>query len=113
MQELRDNDDWQRVLKLSESKPVIILKHSTTCPISAGAWEEFHNFADDNSSKESDFFFIKVIESRSLSNQIAEDLNIKHESPQAIFIQDKSSVWNTSHSSITNEQLTENLKATL
>ncbi|WP_321166192.1 monothiol bacilliredoxin BrxC family protein [Bacillus sp. FJAT-28004] len=33
---------------------------------------------------------VKVIESRPVSNQIAEDIHVKHESPQMIYIQNKS-----------------------
>lgn len=49
---------------------------------------------------------IKVVESRPISNKIAEDLNVKHESPQMIYIVDKTKYWATSHWSVTKAHMT-------
>lgn len=43
-----------------------------------------------------DNVLVKVIESRPVSNQIAEDLGVKHESPQVIYVKDKAKYWTAS-----------------
>jgi bacillithiol system protein YtxJ len=48
---------------------------------------------------------VKVIESRPVSNQIAEDLGVKHESPQVILLKGGASYWNASHWAITEEHI--------
>jgi len=46
-----------------------------------------------------------VQEARTLSNHIAEHYNVRHESPQVLFIQDGRAVWTTSHYDITMDAL--------
>jgi bacillithiol system protein YtxJ len=97
-------DEWNQVLKTSLRKPVLLLKHSTACPISANAWREWHSFVSE-APQHVLYVMVKVIESRPVSNQIASDLQVKHESPQAILIQNQKAVWNTSHWDITKSRL--------
>ncbi|MNV97138.1 hypothetical protein D3C71_1922260 [compost metagenome] len=52
------------------------------------------------------YILVKVIESRPVSNQIAEDTGVKHASPQILYIKNKETVWNTSHWAITEEHMT-------
>ena len=75
-----------------------IFKHSTACPVSHTAYEEVKNAKTDL-----EIFLVKVIEQRPLSNKIAEELQIKHQSPQLIKIKNGivDSVWN--HSAIRTE----------
>ncbi len=41
-----------------------------------------------------------------MSNKIAEDLNVKHESPQIIYVKDKAQYWAASHWSVTKAHMT-------
>jgi bacillithiol system protein YtxJ len=100
-QELSSLEDWQQIFDGSTAKPAVVLKHSTTCPVSANALEEFDNYLAGTPSEDVDYYMVKVIESRPVSNQIAEDLGIKHASPQILYFKNKESVWNTSHWSVT------------
>ena len=98
--EITSVDDWKKVLEQSREKPVVVLKHSTTCPISANAYGEFNSF-----DKPIDRYLVKVIEHRPVSNEIAADLGIKHESPQAFVLANGKAVWNASHWKITKKEL--------
>lgn len=82
----------------------LLFKHSTTCPISAKAHEEFQAFVEDTNTSAA---IVLVIEDRPVSNQIAEILGIKHESPQVFLLEDGQVRWNTSHWKITREALKE------
>lgn len=101
--EITTSEEWQK-LKSSE-KPVVILKHSTTCPVSSNALNEFEQYLDNKPREDAEYIMVKVIESRPVSNQIAEDTGIKHASPQILYLDKGQTVWNASHWSITSEHM--------
>lgn len=78
------------------------VKHSSTCPISQAAFEEYEKFANDS---EIPCFYLVVQEARPLSNFIAEKFQVKHESPQAILFQKADVAWHASHWKITEKTL--------
>lgn len=88
---------------LKKENKFYLLKHSLTCPISHAAYKEYEKYADENQ----DFptYYLAVQDSRTLSNDIAEKFQIKHESPQAILFSNGEASWNASHWKITNRSL--------
>lgn len=104
--ELHTKDDLQRVWETSTENPVFLFKQSTTCPVSTAAFEQFNKFIDE-ADADIAFYFVKVRETREVSNQIEADTNIKHESPQIFFIKNKDVLWNTSHLRIKQESVEE------
>ena len=109
LKELLEIDDLQEVWETSTEKPVILFKQSTTCPVSAEAFTELQRLLDSN-NKDIAAYYVKVRETRPVSNQIAEDLGIQHQSPQAFVVKNKEAVWNASHNKITEDSLTEALQ---
>ncbi|MCD1257514.1 bacillithiol system redox-active protein YtxJ [Paenibacillus athensensis] len=103
--ELTSLEEWQQVLERSSEKPAVVLKHSTTCPVSANALEEYEEYLAGKPNEALDYYMVKVIETRPVSNQIAEDLGIKHASPQILYFKNKEAVWNTSHWSVTSKHI--------
>jgi len=83
----------QEAILLSNNGPVILFKHSTRCSISAGAWRRM----EEIDTKVYTIFWVDVIADRPVSNAIAQRFGIRHESPQAILIQDGEVVWARSH----------------
>ena len=104
----QSQDDFTGLLTASRQKPVVLLKHSTACPISRNANSEFEKFA--SAEKEVECWKILILECRPLSRAIAELTGIRHESPQAIIFIDEKPVWHASHWSITGESLRNALK---
>ncbi|MFC0472823.1 bacillithiol system redox-active protein YtxJ [Halalkalibacter kiskunsagensis] len=102
--ELQTNEDWKKLFLSTSDKPVLLLKHSTTCPISAEAHKEFIAF-QESASNEATYALVKVIEQRPVSNMIAEETGIKHESPQCLLISEQKVLWSDSHWSITKKNL--------
>lgn len=92
MQELQSIDSWKQVLEQSSVEPVLVIKHSTTCPISAAGYKEFQLFDTDLPK-----YCVLVQSSKDVSRKIAEDTGVKHESPQAMLLKDGEAVWNASH----------------
>lgn len=88
----------------------LIFKHSTRCPISARAKQEVDAFLNEFGNHV-EFMYVDVIGNRDLSNQIAAKYGIRHESPQAIFVDENDQViWHDSHFQITKSQLEAVLK---
>ncbi|MDQ7824529.1 MAG: bacillithiol system redox-active protein YtxJ [Candidatus Eremiobacteraeota bacterium] len=96
-------EDYEKLVASSRAKPVLLLKHSTQCPISAKANREFETFAAAAGGVEC--WKIPVIEERDLARIIAEKTGIAHQSPQAILFVNGAPVWNASHYFITAESL--------
>lgn len=92
--------EWENVLKKSKDQPVLIFKHSTTCPVSAAAYREFTSFKSDVET-----YLVKVIESRPVSNEIESILGVQHKSPQIFLISDEKPVWHESHWNITETKI--------
>lgn len=108
--ELHANEEWEQAWESSTEKPVLLFKHSTTCPISAKAYSQYQTFLE-SADQEIDSYLVKVIEDRPVSNQIADETNVKHESPQIFLIRDKEVLWHTSHSKITIESIGEAVRS--
>ncbi|HLR24074.1 MAG TPA: bacillithiol system redox-active protein YtxJ [Pseudogracilibacillus sp.] len=99
--EITTIEEWDDILNKSAEKDQVILKHSTTCPVSTNALDEYNDYLQDQPNENIDYTMVKVRESRPVSNKIEEDLNVKHESPQIIYIQNKAKYWSATHWSVT------------
>jgi bacillithiol system protein YtxJ len=91
---------FEELSERSRSKPVVILKHSTTCPMSAAAYREMSTF-------EGEVALVEVQRARELSREIENKTGIKHESPQILILRNGQVVWDASHFQITSEAVTE------
>lgn len=93
-------ESFQKLLQ--EKKNFFFMKHSSTCPISAAAFEEFQKF---HYERDMDGYYLIVQNNRTLSDYIAENFNIKHESPQAFYFESEEVKWQGSHGDITLKNL--------
>ena len=84
----------EELFQQSHEKPVLLFKHSTTCPISAGVYEEVSRIPADVN-------LIVIQSARNLSSTIAEKTGIRHESPQAIILKDGEPIYHASHFDVT------------
>jgi len=100
VRELLTLDDWRACLEASAEGPVFVFKHSTTCPISAAAHREVGRYLEQAASAVSLFHLVKVIESRPVSNAIATELGITHQSPQIILVKNRHALWSASHGAV-------------
>lgn len=87
---------------LSENPASILFKHSTTCPISQEAYNQFMSYTKDEVKPSA---LVIVQTARPVSNEIAERFGIKHESPQVLYVKNGAVAWHTSHWNITEKTL--------
>lgn len=102
IQEITSMEELQQFLGQEGKK--LLFKHSTTCPVSAKAHDEFTNYCNENDIPAA---MVKVIESRPISNAIAEQFEIKHESPQIFLLNGNQVLWHTSHHRIRKDAIEE------
>ncbi|SPF56722.1 General stress protein [Candidatus Desulfosporosinus infrequens] len=102
--EITCSREFEEILDESCRHKIILFKHSTTCPISARAWQEVQDFIREGSA-EVPVVMIKVIESRPVCNQATEDLGVKHQSPQVLLLSNKKVLWHASHQSVTKNEI--------
>ena len=92
-------EQLEQIKEESRSQPVLIYKHSTRCSISSMALDRLER----SWSKELDTvkaYYLDLITYREISNAIAKEFGIYHESPQAILIKDGKAIYDASHMSI-------------
>ena len=111
IKDCRTEDDFEQLLAHSQDVPVFLLKHSTKCSISASRWRLFQGFADREARAA--FCKLLVIQDRPLSMHVAQETGIRHQSPQAILFYRGEPVWDASHYSITEEDMTAALERAL
>jgi len=80
-----------------------IFKHSTRCSISMMVKKRFE-LDWDKLPKNFPLYFLDLIKHRDLSNKIASDFQVYHESPQLLLIKDGSCVLDLSHGEISVEE---------
>lgn len=95
---LHSESDWEAALEHSEDTPVLVYKHSSTCPVSGQAHEEVEELIGNDTLP---VYKVVVQEERAISNQIESDLEVRHETPQAILLHDRDPVFDTSHFDVT------------
>ncbi len=63
----------------------------------------------EDQAENCDFYFLDLIRYRSLSDQVAEDFSVTHESPQILLIKNTECVYEESHSGIRMDELIEQI----
>ncbi len=91
--------DLEEALAESYGNKVVIFKHSTRCHISKKVLRNFEKQVQ-KADKEVIYYFLDLLSHRPLSNAIAERLEVRHESPQMIVLENGISVRNASHQNI-------------
>lgn len=107
--EIKTMEDFTKILEESKSIPVVLCKFSPICPVSSEAENQFYEYLKTE-PKSISFYKIDVVYSRDTSRSLAKIINIKHESPQALFFKDGKCVWNESHYNLTKEVFQEKIK---
>ncbi len=94
----------EQLFSKSVKNPIVLFKHSTTCPISAGVYQEI-------SKADADINLVIIQNSRDVSNAIAKKTGVRHESPQAIVVKNGKVVYQASHYDVTASDVEKILKS--
>jgi bacillithiol system protein YtxJ len=88
---LETNEQLQEIK--SSKGYTVIFKHNTTCPISKGVRSQFEEEADTIQDVQS-VYFLDLLAYRDISDAIAEDFNVEHQSPQLLLIKNGECTYN-------------------
>lgn len=97
-------------LLASATQPVFaVFKHSTRCSISVMSKNRIER-KWDVLPENFDLYFVDLLTYRPLSDAIADELNVEHESPQLLLIAGGECIYHSSHSEISVELLAEKIR---
>jgi bacillithiol system protein YtxJ len=99
---LQNAEQLQEIKEKSNTRPQLIYKHSIRCGISGIVKNRLEKgkLPDDV-----DYYFIDIIHYRALSNKIAEEFKVYHESPQILLIKNGEAVYDESHTGINPQEI--------
>jgi len=95
---ISDINQIKECIEQSKQNAVVIFKHSTRCGTSRAVLKAFEKQTKPLESVR--FYFLDLIKYRVISNKIASDFNINHQSPQLIVLKDGKVVAHDSHYSL-------------
>lgn len=96
--QLTDISQLDEIEDASNSKLVLIFKHSTRCSISRMALRQFENEFEANENVLP--YYFDLLNHRDISNEIAIKFSVVHQSPQLLIISKEKCIHNASHSDI-------------
>lgn len=96
--------DVEAIIERSRKVPCLILKHSTTCPISSLAKNRLERQWDLEAGS-IETYYLDLLRHRDISNLIAATFGVDHESPQILLIKDGRCIHDASHLDIRMDEL--------
>ena len=102
--DLNSLDLLDNIEQNSSQKPIILFKHSTTCGISASALSKITQ-QWTSKSPSTEFYLLDLLSYREISNQIAKQFDVVHQSPQILVIKNGKCIFNASHHAIDLEKV--------
>lgn len=104
--DLADEAQLTAIKQESTEKPVVIFKHSTRCSISVMVKNRLDKAEQPDNIK---FYYLDLLQHRNISNKIAEDFQVHHESPQVLLIKNGECIYEESHNGIFMEEIAEQI----
>jgi bacillithiol system protein YtxJ len=96
--DLTDDKQLDLIKEQSKQQPVIIFKYSTRCGTSSMIKSRLERSGPPPANTL--FYFLDLIRYRAISNKIAQDYHVHHESPQVLVIRNGECIYDDSHHGI-------------
>jgi bacillithiol system protein YtxJ len=103
---LTDIAQLNAISEKSFEKPQVLFKHSTRCGVSSIALQRLEKATGITHA---DFHFLDLIRFRNVSDKIAEEFGVFHQSPQILLIKNGNCVYDESHLGINMDELSEQI----
>ena len=102
---LRKREQIEQIKEESRETPVLIFKHSTRCNISRTSLDRLERNWQEGEMPDVKLYFVDLISDRDVSNRVADEFNVEHESPQVLIIHGEKAVYDRSHFEIDYHQI--------
>lgn len=94
--EVTSIEEFNEMLNATTDKAKLFFKHSTRCSISSMALKGFER-EWNVSSDDFELYFVDLIAHRDISNAIAAESHVEHQSPQVVVWRNGEVIYNASH----------------
>ena len=101
---LNDHNQLQQLVEASHQQPQVIFKHSTRCSISVLAKNRLER---SGFPEQIQFHYLDLLQYRDISNKIAEQFSVYHQSPQILLIKNGQCIFEETHSAISMDEIVE------
>jgi len=101
---LTEEAQLDQIKEQSKQQPIAIFKHSTRCSISVMAKNRLER---EQATEQLPFYYLDLLKFRPISNKIAEDFQVHHESPQVLIIKNGECIYDESHNGINMQDILE------
>jgi bacillithiol system protein YtxJ len=101
---LTDEQQLAQITEESRQRPVVIFKHSTRCSISSMAKNRLER---EDAVPGVSFYYLDLLKYRPISNKVAADFHVHHQSPQVLVIKNGECVYEDSHNGINMDDIAE------
>src|SRR5688500_10965261 len=99
---LQDDQQLWDIKEKSNLRPQVIYKHSVRCGVSSVVKSRLEKA---KLPTDIDYYFLDIIHHRAISNKIAEEFKVYHESPQVLVIRNGECVYDESHMGINAQEI--------
>lgn len=106
---LQEERELEKIKQESYQQPVLLFKHSTRCSISATALNRLERSWNDEEMQGLKTYYLDLITYRPVSQKIASEFHVIHESPQVLLIHNGEVFYHASHMSISYADIKEEL----
>jgi len=103
--QLASTVELEEIKEVSKNFYVLIFKHSTKCSASRTALNRVEKYWSEEEMKDVKPYYLDLIAYRDVSNKIAGDYSVRHDSPQILIIKDGECIYNESHQWINYEEI--------
>jgi bacillithiol system protein YtxJ len=101
---INDYNQVHNLVEASHKKPQAIFKHSTRCSISVMAKSRLER---SEFPEQIQFHYLDLLQYRDISNKIAEQFGVHHQSPQILLIKNGECIFEETHSAISMDEIVE------
>lgn len=103
-------EQLKEIINESADNNILIFKHSTRCNISRSALDRLERNWKDADVPNVKPYFLDLLSYRNISNTIAEQFQVEHQSPQVLIIRNGKSVYDNSQHGIDFSEIREKVK---
>lgn len=107
---LKNISQLKEIALESHEKSILIFKHSTRCSISRMVLDRLERNWKESEAGSIKPYFLDLLSYREISNAIAQQYEVAHESPQVLIINQGKSIFDCSHTAIDFNQIKESVK---
>ena len=109
--ELSSVHQLDQIRKESMENPILIFKYSSRCSLSQMALDRLERNWKEAEMAGVKSYFLDLITYREISNRIAHEFDVEHESPQVLIIENEKSIYDKSHMGIDYQEIRQAVKS--